>query len=259
MRLKGKVALVTGGGAGIGRGIVLTLAREGADMGVLDINRESASKTAKDAEAFGVRARPLIADVASQKEVESAVRELTNTFGKIDILVNNAGISPKRQGLKVPVAELDPAEWDRVMAVNLGGVFLCCRAVLPGMIERKYGKIISISSTAAKTGGLIAGASYAASKAGILALTKAIAREVAPIGITVNAITPGRILTDMGSSSLESKLKERLSQTPLGRFGKPEEIGEAVLFFSLRPDFKLDHGLDPQCKRGSSDGLKGPK
>jgi 3-oxoacyl-[acyl-carrier protein] reductase len=224
--------LVTGGGAGIGRGIVLTLAREGADMGVLDINRETAFKTAKDAEALGVRTRPLIADVASQKEVESAVRELIDTFGKIDILVNNAGISPKRQGLKVPVAELDAAEWDRVTAVNLRGVFLCCRAVLPGMIERKYGQIISISSTAAKTGGRIAGASYATSKAGILALTKAIAREVAPLGITVNAIMPGRILTEMAYGSLESKLKERLSQTPLGRFGQPEEIGEAVLFLA---------------------------
>lgn len=232
MRLNGKVALVTGGGAGIGRGIVLTLAREGADIGVLDINRETAAKTGKDAEAFGVRARPLIADVASQKEVESAVRELINAFGKIDILVNNAGISPKRQGVRVPFVEIDPAEWERVLAVNLGGVFLCCRAVLPGMMERKYGKIISISSTAAKTGGLIAGASYAASKAGILALTKSMAREVAPLGINVNAITPGRILTEMGSGSLESKIKERLSQTPLGRFGNPEEIGEAVLFLA---------------------------
>ena len=232
MRLKGKVALVTGGGAGIGRGIVLTLAREGAAVGVLDVNREASSKTAKEAEAFGVGARSLTADVSSQKEVESAVRDLIDTFGKVDILVNNAGISIKRQGLKVPVVDMDPADWDRVIAVNLGGVFLCCKAVLPGMIERKYGKIISISSTAAKTGGLIAGACYAASKAGILALTKAVAREVAPFGINVNAIMPGRILTDMGSRSLESKLKERLSQTPLGRFGKPEEIGEAVLFLA---------------------------
>jgi 3-oxoacyl-[acyl-carrier protein] reductase len=232
MRLTGKVALVTGGGAGIGRGIVLTLAREGADLGVLDINRETASKTAKDAEAFGVRARPLIADVASQKEVESAVTELINAFGKIDILVNNAGISPKRQGMKVPFVEIDPAEWDRVIAVNLRGVFLCCRTVLPGMMERKYGKIINISSVAAKEGGIVTGAYYPASKAGILALTRSIAKEVGPLGINVNAIMPSRIVTDMASSLSESQLKARLSQIPLGRFGKPEEIGEAVLFLA---------------------------
>jgi 3-oxoacyl-[acyl-carrier protein] reductase len=232
MRLKEKVALVTGGGAGIGRGIVLTLAREGSSVGVLDLNREAASKTAKEAEAFGVGARPLFADVSSQKEVEGAVIELINAFGKIDILVNNAGISLKRQGLKIDVVDMTLAEWEKVIAVNLGGVFICCKAILPGMIERKYGRIINISSTAAKTGGLIAGASYSASKAGILALTKAVAREVARFGITVNAIMPGRILTEMGSSSSESKLKERLAQTPLGRFGKPEEIGEAVVFLS---------------------------
>lgn len=232
MRLKGKAGVVTGGGAGIGRGIVLALAREGADVGVLDINREAASKTAKDAEALNVRALALEADVASQKSVENAIRKVLGVFGKIDILVNNAGISPKRQGLKVPVVEMDPAEWERVIAVNLGGVFLCSRAVLPGMIERKYGKIINMSSVSAKTGGFAGGAHYASSKAGILALTKAIALEVARYGINVNAVMPSRIKSEMGFSIPESKLKERLAQIPLGRLGTPEDVAEAILFLA---------------------------
>ena len=232
MRLKGKAGVVTGGGAGIGRGIVLALAREGADVGVLDINGEAASKTAKDAEALDVRALSLEADVASQKSVENAIKKVLGVFGKIDILVNNAGISPKRQGLKVPVVEMDPAEWERVIAVNLGGDFLCSRAVLPGMIERKYGKIINMSSVSAKTGGFAGGAHYASSKAGILALTKAIALEVARYGINVNAVMPSRIKTEMGFSIPESKLKERLAQIPLGRLGTPEDVAEAILFLA---------------------------
>jgi 3-oxoacyl-[acyl-carrier protein] reductase len=232
MRLKGKVGVVTGGGAGIGRGIVLALAREGADVGVLDINGEAASKTARDAEALGVRALALEADVASRDSVENAVRKVLDALGKIDILVNNAGISPKKQGMKVPVVEMDPAEWERVIAVNLGGVFLCSRAVLPAMIERKYGKIINMSSVAAKTGGFAGGAHYASSKAAILALTKAIALEVARYGINVNAVMPSRIKSEMGFSIPESKLKERLAQIPLGRLGTPEDVAEAILFLA---------------------------
>jgi 3-oxoacyl-[acyl-carrier protein] reductase len=232
MRLKGKAGVVTGGGSGIGRGIVLALAREGADVAVLDINREAASNTARDAEAHGIRAVALEADVAGRESVESAVKKVLGAFGKIDILVNNAGISPKRQGLKVPVVEMDPGEWDRVIAVNLSGVFLCSRAVLPGMIERKYGKIINMSSVAAKTGGFAGGAHYASSKAGILALTKAIALEVARYGINVNAVMPSRIKSEMGFSIPESKLKERIAQIPLGRMGTPEDVAQAILFLA---------------------------
>jgi 3-oxoacyl-[acyl-carrier protein] reductase len=232
MRLQGKVGLVTGGGSGIGRGIALAFAKEGADVGVLDVNPETAAQTAKEAEAFGVRARAIQADVANREEVERAVQGLIGAFGKIDILVNNAGISPKRQGQKVPVVEMDPAEWERVISINLGGTFLCSRAVLPGMIQRKYGKIINISSVAGKTGGFAGGAHYASSKAGILGLTKAIAREVAAYGINVNAVIPSRIESAMGYSIPEAKLKERLSQIPLGRFGTPNDVAEAVIFLA---------------------------
>ncbi|MDH4268460.1 MAG: SDR family oxidoreductase [Deltaproteobacteria bacterium] len=232
MRFKGKVGLITGGGAGIGRGIALAFAKEGADVGIMDIKKEPASQTARDAEALGVRALALQADVADPEAVAAAVQEVLRTFGKIDILVNNAGISPKRQGVKVPVVEMDPAEWAKVIAINLGGVFLCSRAVLPSMMERKYGKIINISSVSAKTGGFAGGAHYASSKAGILALTKAIALEVAQYGINVNAVMPSRIISDMGYSIPEAKLKERLSMIPLGRFGTPEDVAEAVLFLA---------------------------
>ena len=232
MRFKGKVGLVTGGGSGIGRGIALALAREGAEMAVLDVNPETAARTAKEAEAFGIRSHSLQVDVASPQQVEKAVREVINVFGRIDILVNNAGISPKRQGLKVPVVEMDPSEWERVLGINLGGVFLCSRAVLPGMIARRYGKIINISSVAAKTGGFAGGAHYASSKAAILALTKAIALEVAQYGINVNAVMPSRIESAMGYSIPEEKLKQRLSQIPLGRFGTPKDVAEAVMFLA---------------------------
>ena len=232
MRFKGKVGLVTGGGSGIGRGIALALAREGAEMAVVDVNPETAARTTKEAEAFGIRSHSLQVDVASPQQVEKAVGEVINVFGRIDILVNNAGISPKRQGLKVPVVEMDPSEWERVLGINLGGVFLCSRAVLPGMIARRYGKIINISSVAAKTGGFAGGAHYASSKAAILALTKAIALEVAQYGINVNAVMPSRIESAMGYSIPEEKLKQRLSQIPLGRFGTPKDVAEAVMFLA---------------------------
>ncbi len=232
MRFKGKIAMVTGGGAGIGRGIVLALAREGADVAVLDINREAALKTAKEAEALGVLALAVEADVASLASVEGAVAKVLGQFGKVDILVNNAGISPKRQGMKVPVVEMDPAEWERVIAVNLTGAFLCSRAVLPGMMERKYGKIINMASVAGKTGGFAGGAHYASSKAGIIGLTKAIALESAKYGINVNAVMPSRIRTDMGFSISEAKLQERLAQIPLGRLGTTDDVAQAVLFLA---------------------------
>jgi 3-oxoacyl-[acyl-carrier protein] reductase len=171
-------------------------------------------------------------DVAIPKSVEEAVKKVLGQFRKIDILVNNAGISPKRQGVKVPVAEMDPAEWQRVIAINLSGAFLCSRAVLPGMMERKYGKIINMASVAGKTGGFAAGAHYASSKAGIIGLTKAIALESAKYGINVNAVMPSRIQTDMGFSIPEAKLKERLSQIPLGRLGTTDDVAEAVLFLA---------------------------
>lgn len=233
MRLKGKVAMVTGGGAGIGRGIVLALAREGADVAVLDINRDAALKTAKEAEALGgILALAVEADVASLASVNGAVEKVLGQFGKIDVLVNNAGISPKRQGVKVPVVEMDPEEWERVIAVNLSGAFLCSRAVLPGMMERKYGKIINMASVAGKTGGFAGGAHYASSKAGIIGLTKAIALESAKYGINVNAVMPSRIRTDMGFSIPEAKLQERLAQIPLGRLGTTDDVAEAVLFLA---------------------------
>ncbi len=232
MRFKGKVAMVTGGGAGIGRGIVLALAGEGADVAVLDINRDAALKTAKEAEALGISALAVEADVASLASVNGAVEKVLGQFGKIDVLVNNAGISPKRQGVKVPVVEMDPAEWERVIAVNLSGAFLCSRAVLPGMMERKYGKIINMASVAGKTGGFAGGAHYASSKAGIIGLTKAIALESAKYGINVNAVMPSRIRTDMGFSIPEAKLQERLAQIPLGRLGTADDVAEAILFLA---------------------------
>jgi 3-oxoacyl-[acyl-carrier protein] reductase len=232
LELAGKVALVTGAAQGIGKAVALLLARHGADIAVSDVNLEKAEETVREIQAIGRRSMAIRSDVSRLDDVERMVQTILEQMGKIDILVNNAGISPKRQGQKVPVVEMDPAEWERVISINLGGTFLCSRAVLPGMIQRKYGKIINISSVAGKTGGFAGGAHYASSKAGILGLTKAIAREVAQYGINVNAVIPSRIESAMGYSIPEAKLKERLSQIPLGRFGTPNDVAEAVIFLA---------------------------
>ena len=227
MRLKNKVAIVTGAAQGIGRAIALGMAREGAKIVVADLQAAKAKSVAEEAQALGVEALSVEVDVSNEPSVKTLAEQGLGRFGRVDILVNDAGIYRQSS-----VAEMAEEEWDRVIDVNLGGNFLCCRAFVPSMRARKSGRIISIASGIAHTGA-VSGAHYAASKAGIVGFIKALARELGPDGITVNAICPSIIDTALprGHRS-EAELRERLMHNPLGHVMQPEDLVGAVLFLA---------------------------
>ena len=224
LKLKGRVALITGAAQGIGKSIALLLAQNGANIVVSDINLERAEETAREIESIGSKAMAVKVDVANLKEVEQMVEAVLEKFGKIDILVNNAGIT--RDKLILRMTEED---WDTVLNVNLKGTFNCTKVVVRHMAKQRSGKIVSIASVVGEMGN--AGqANYSASKAGVIGLTKTIAREFAQRRINVNAIAPGYIETPM-TEILPEKVKEELkSLIPMERLGKPEDVAEAVLF-----------------------------
>ncbi len=224
MKLSGKVALVTGAAQGIGKAIALLLARNGADIAVSDINLEKAEETAKEISAIGPKAMAVKVDVANLSDVERMVEGILEKLAKIDILVNNAGIT--RDKLVLRMTEED---WDAVLGVNLKGTFNCTKAVLRHMAKQRSGKIVNIASVVGEMGN--AGqANYSASKAGVIGLTKTIAKEYAQRGINVNAIAPGYIETPM-TEALPEKAKEELRKLiPMERLGRPEDVAEAVLF-----------------------------
>jgi len=224
MELKGKVALVTGGAQGIGKAVALMLARHGADVVVADVNLEKAAETAKEVEATGRGAMAVNVDVTRLSDVENMVESAIGRFGRIDILINNAGIA--RDKLILRMTEED---WDAVLDVNLKGTFNCTKAVIKHMSKQRSGKIVNIASVVGEMGN--AGqANYSASKAGVIGLTKTIAREFAQRGINVNAIAPGYIQTPM-TDVLPDKAKEELKRMiPMERLGQPEDVAYAVLF-----------------------------
>jgi len=233
MKLKGKVALVTGSSRGVGRATALTFAREGADTVVnYCSNEEAARETFEKVKAMGRRAILEKADVSSKTEVNAMVGEAFSKFGRVDILVNNAGII-KRDSIQ----DMKDDDWARVLDVNLTGALNCVRAVLQPMISNGYGKIINISSI----GGLVTSAqgrlSYTVSKSGLIALTKKLAIELGPHGINVNAIAPGAIMTDMlcagrSEEEIERTVQESIRLTVLGRMGQPEDIANTALFLA---------------------------
>jgi NAD(P)-dependent dehydrogenase (short-subunit alcohol dehydrogenase family) len=227
MRLSTKVAIVTGAGQGIGRAISLGLAREGARVVVADINKRGAESVAAELEKAGGQALSCHVDVSKVDSVDELKEATLQRFGSIDILVNNAGIYPV-----CSLAEMAEEVWDRVIDTNLGGNFLCSRAVVPYMRSAKAGRIISVSSTIAYKGAKN-GAHYAASKGGIIGFVKALARELAPDGITVNAICPG--VTDTAQPRGHRSEEELLSQAknvPLGRIGEAEDMVGPVVFLA---------------------------
>lgn len=226
MQFKGRVALITGGARGIGRAIAIALAQRGADCVVADISAEAAEKTASELRHMGVRAIALGMDVAKQSDVANAFEAAVKELGRIDILVNNAGIT--RDGLLIRMKEED---WDSVIDVNLKSVFLCSKEAVKVMSKQRYGRIINIASVVAFIGNP-GQANYSASKAGIVGLTKTIAREYASRGITVNAVAPGFITTAMTDALPENVKAEMLKAIPIGRFGLPEEVAEAVCFLA---------------------------
>src|SRR5512142_3193340 len=226
MNLTGKTALVTGAAQGIGRDIALALAADGADVAICDVNLEAAQKTAADIEAKGRKALALKANVASSDDVSAMVDQTVQKFGRIDILVNNAGIT--RDGL---ILRMKDEDWDLVLSINLKGAFLCTKAALKYMSKQRGGTIINIASIVGAMGN--AGqANYVASKAGLIGLTKTIAREYANRGITANAVAPGFIDTAMTQALPENVRQELAKQIPMGKLGTPEDVANAVRFLA---------------------------
>ncbi len=226
MRLANKVALVTGAAQGIGREIALKFAAEGADIAVGDINLERAIKTQDDIEGLGRKALALELDVTDYAKLTEALNKILDKFGKVDILVNNAGITKDNLLLR-----MSDAEWDAVLNVNLKGTFNCTKALSRLMIKQRYGKIINVASIIGIIGN--AGqANYSASKAGIIALTKTAAKELASRNINVNAVAPGFIQTEM-TARLPEDLKQKMQEAiPLGMFGSPVDVAAVCVFLA---------------------------
>ncbi|MFH2138973.1 MAG: 3-oxoacyl-[acyl-carrier-protein] reductase [Candidatus Omnitrophota bacterium] len=226
MKLKDKVAVITGGASGIGKEIALMLAKEGANCVICDVNEDALKSSAEEIEALGVKSLPIVLDVSNLEQCDVMVNKVIDKFQKIDILINNAGIT--RDGLLLRMSEKD---WDAVIAVNLKGTFNCTKAAVKRMIKQRYGRIVNIASIIGLMGN--AGQSnYAASKAGIIGFTKSVAREVASRNVTVNAIAPGFIDTKM-TQVLPDEVKEAmLKQIPMARFGNTDDVSKLVLFLA---------------------------
>ncbi|HEV8457975.1 MAG TPA: 3-oxoacyl-ACP reductase family protein [Methylomirabilota bacterium] len=224
MSLAGKTALVTGAARGIGLAIASRLSADGARIAVLDIEREAAEAAAKK---VGGGAIAIAADVTRTAEVDAAVKRVAETWGRLDILVNNAGIT----GRSFPIWELSDEDWARVLAVNLTSVFLCCRAAVKVMLGQGAGRIINIASIAGKEGNPTL-VPYSAAKAGVIGLTKALAKEVATRGIFVNAVAPAVIGTEMLKQMEPSTVDLLISKIPMGRVGKPEEVAALVAWLA---------------------------
>ena len=225
--MEGRVALVTGGGRGIGRAIAVRLAKGGAKVAVsYRANDEAATETARLVREAGAECEVFKSDVASSEEVEALFKGVNEAFGPVEILVNNAGTT--RDNIMMRMKD---AQFDEVIATNLKGAYLCTRAVLRGMVRARWGRIINVSSVVGLIGN--AGqANYAASKAGIIGFTKSVAREVGNRGITANAVAPGYIKTEL-TAGLPEEITERvLGQVPVGRLGEPEEVAEVVAFLA---------------------------
>jgi NAD(P)-dependent dehydrogenase (short-subunit alcohol dehydrogenase family) len=230
-RLAGKVALITGAGSGIGRVAAGLFASEGASVVVADVAAEAAVDTAATITAAGGRATAVTVDVADETEVTAMVRTAVDTFGGLHVLFNNAGIFPGDDG---GVLDTPPSTWDRVMAVNLKGVWLGCRAAVPAMMDSGGGSIVNVASFVALMGAATAQVAYTASKGGVLAFTRELAVEYARSGIRANSLCPGPIDTPLLAELLADpdRRQRRMVHVPMGRLGRPEEIARAALFLA---------------------------
>ncbi len=235
--LTDQTAIVTGAARGIGKGIALTLAQAGAHVVVADINAEAATRVAREITVQGLSALAVPVDVTQAEQVDRLVESALAAFGQVDVLVNNAGVVSN-----APVLDLSEDEWDRTIAVNLKGAFLCSKRAAKAMAARRSGRIINIASLSAKVGAP-GQAAYCASKHGVIGLTLVMAIDLAPYGINVNAICPGMNETEMMQQVVAERALSRgqtveevrqgiLVKTPLGRFGRPEDVAQVVLFFA---------------------------
>ncbi len=227
MKLKDRVAIVTGGARGIGKAIALSFLREGAKVAIIDSDSERLEMLKKEMGEKKKEVTLIPCDITKGGDVTMTVDQVRKGFGRIDILVNNAGII-RRGTIETVTVE----EWDRVIEVNLKGTFNCCKAVAGIMKQQGYGKIINISSIAGKMGDITSAPGYGPSKAGIDALTKTLARQLAQFGINVNGVAPHAIETEMSAQWSEDRRKQISASIPLGRLGKPEDVANAVLFLA---------------------------
>jgi 3-oxoacyl-[acyl-carrier protein] reductase len=230
MELKGEVAIVTGAGSGIGRETALELAKAGARLVLADIIGDTIEKVKREIEGMGKEALAIQMDVSKWEEAKTMANKAMERFGRIDILVNNAGISPRAKGgVHFKVIEVEDSVWDTVLNVNLKGVFNCSKAVIPFMISQRSGKIVNMGSTTGLTGDF-SSAPYCASKAGVLCLTKVLAKELGRYNINVNAVAPGLTLTPMHAATPPEMIEASREKIALGRPGEPIDIARAVLF-----------------------------
>lgn len=233
MLLKERVAVVTGSARGIGKGIALRFAEEGADVAIVDLNDKESTKVVAEIERLGRKSRHFHCDVADSQQVKALMADVFKEFGKVDILVNNAAFGPPSRHF----TEIPEAEWDTTIAVNLKGVYLCCKNVIDHMKNNGYGKIVNISSGNAVSPALPM-AHYAASKAGVLGLTNDIALEYAPFGVCVNAILPGPVRTELWDTNIppgvpkEAFFKELGKVVPMKRVGETSDIADVALFLA---------------------------
>ncbi len=227
MQLKDKVAIVTGAGQGIGAAVARAYAREGAKVAVVDLNVEAAAAVVAEIAAAGGEALGLACDVAARASVEAMAAAVTARWGRVDILVNNAGITRTAM-----LHKMTPEQWQQVLAVHLTGAFNCLQAVVDGMIERRYGRILYVTSTAGVLG-TIGQINYAAAKAGVLGMMKSTAKELARHGITANAIAPGAATPMTETIRTDERFRDKyLERIPLGRWAEPDEIAPAFVFLA---------------------------
>ena len=222
-----RIAIVTGAGQGIGEAITIRLATAGADVALVDLNLPLAEAVASRLRGLGRRSIAIRCDVSRAPDVEEMRDRVLSEFGKIDILVNNAGIA----GRNAPLVEVSEAEWEQVMTVDVKSVFLCSKAVLPHMIERRYGKIVNVASIAGKEGNPNL-TPYSAAKAAVIGLTKALAKEVVHFGVYVNCVAPAVIETPILKTLSPQQIEYMTSRIPMGRVGRPEEVAAVVHFLA---------------------------
>ncbi len=232
MELKGQVAIVTGAGQGIGKATALELAKAGANIALADIREDTVEKVKKEIEEIGREVLAIKMDVSKWEDAQRMAKTTLEKFGRIDILINIAGINLKKEGgIPWRIIEIEDQIWDTIMNVNLKGVFNCCKAVIPSMINQHSGKIVNMGSITGLTGKVHSAAPpYCVSKAGVICLTKVLARELGQYNINVNVLAPGRILTSMTERTSPEFKEEIVRQTPLRRAGMAIEVARAALF-----------------------------